>query len=219
PGSPRPRRLLARSHPGTGAPAARRSPVRWPRPPAPHVRGPGGARSCSCRPPPGTWVAWSGAPSQRDRGGTVKNPHAKHPITVPSLMMSCPPPLRLRLAAVLAAASLAGSTAAEASPAESPPAPFGDGLCAITQGTCDAPPMIAVLSAFPAELAPLVERATVRETVRVGDRVLRVGTLGDVPVVLGLLGIGLVNDANKKKMVLDRLDEDEQGVSGVAGSS
>jgi nucleoside phosphorylase len=133
-------------------------------------------------------------------------------------MMSCPTPLRLRLAAVLAAASLAGSTAAEASPAESPPARFGDGLCAITQGTCGAPPMIAVLSAFPAELAPLVERATVRETVRVGDRVLRVGTLGDVPVVLGLLGIGLVNAANTTKLVLDRFDVDALVISGVAGS-
>src|SRR5262249_60160321 len=86
---------------------------------------------------------------------------------------------------------------------ESPPARFGDGLCAITEGTCGAPPMIAVLSAFPAELAPLVARATVRETIRVGDRVLRVGTLGDVPVVLGLLGIGLVNAANTTKLALD----------------
>src|SRR5262249_22363300 len=101
---------------------------------------------------------------------------------------------------------------------ESPPARFGDGLCAITQGTCGAPPMIAVLSAFPAELAPLVERATVRETVRVGDRVLRVGTLGDVPVVLGLLGIGLVNAANTTKLLLDRFDVDALVVSGVAGS-
>ena len=132
--------------------------------------------------------------------------------------MGRPTPLRLRLAAVLAAASLAGSTAAHGSPAESPPARFGDGLCAITQGTCGAPPMIAVLSAFPAELAPLVARATVRETLRVGDRVLRVGTLGDVPVVLGLLGIGLVNAANTTRLVLDRFDVEALVVSGVAGS-
>ena len=132
--------------------------------------------------------------------------------------MGRPTPLRLRLAAVLAAASLAGSTAADASTAESPPASFGDGLCAITQGTCGAPPMIAVLSAFPAELAPLIEHATVRETVLVGDRVLRIGTLGNVPVVLGLLGIGLVNAANTTKLVLDRFDVDALIVSGVAGS-
>src|SRR5262249_12607784 len=217
PGSPHPGRLLARSHQGTGAPAAPWSPVRWPRPPAPHVRGPRGARSRSCRPHPGTGVAWSGLPSQRDRE-RAENPRALHPITVHSLVMGRPTSLCLRLAAMLAAASLAGSTAVDASTAESPPARFGDGLCAITQGTCGAPPMIAVLSAFPAELAPLIERATVRETVRVGDRVLRVGTLGDVPVVLGLLGIGLVNAANTTKLVLDRFDVDALIVSGVAGS-
>jgi nucleoside phosphorylase len=116
---------------------------------------------------------------------------------------------------MLAAASLVGETG---SPAESPPDRFGDGLCAIAEGTCGAPPMIAVLSAFPAELAPLVERATVRETLRVGDRVLRVGTLGDVPVVLGLLGIGLVNATNTTRLVLDRFDVAALVVSGVAGS-
>jgi nucleoside phosphorylase len=116
---------------------------------------------------------------------------------------------------MLAVASLVGETG---SPAESPPDRFGDGLCAIADGTCGAPPMIAVLSAFPAELAPLVERATVRETLRVGDRVLRVGTLGDVPVVLGLLGIGLVNATNTTRLVLDRFDVAALVVSGVAGS-
>jgi nucleoside phosphorylase len=119
---------------------------------------------------------------------------------------------------MLAAASLVGSTTARGSPAESPPDRFGDGLCAIAQGTCGARPMIAVLSAFPAELAPLVERATVRETLRLGDRVLRVGTLGDVPVVLGLLGIGLVNATNTTRLVLDRFDVAALVVSGVAGS-
>jgi nucleoside phosphorylase len=124
-------------------------------------------------------------------------------------------PTRPRLAAALV---LAAMVPAGAHAVDSPPARFGDGLCAITEGTCGTPPMIAILSAFPAELEPLIERATVRETLRIGDRVLRVGTLGKVPVVLGLLGIGLVNATNTSRLVLDRFDLAALVVSGVAGS-
>ena len=72
--------------------------------------------------------------------------------------------------------------------------------------------------AFPGELRPLIERATVRETLRIGDRVLRVGTLAGVPVVLGLLGIGLVNAEATTALVLDRFDVEGVIVSGVAGA-
>src|SRR5262249_49515316 len=150
-------------------------------------------------------------------GTTDENPRAQEAITVHSILMERQTPV-LRLAAMLAAASLVGSTTAKGSPAESPPGRFGDGLCAIAEGTCGAPPMVAVLSAFPAELAPLVERATVRETLRVGDRVLRVGPPGDVPVVPGLLGTGLENATNTSRLVLDRFDVAALVVSGVAGS-
>ena len=72
-------------------------------------------------------------------------------------------PTRLLVAAAIA---LAAALPTRARALDSPPTRFGDGLCAITEGTCGTPPMIAILSAFPAELQPLVERATVRETLR-----------------------------------------------------
>src|SRR5262245_30706176 len=72
---------------------------------------------------------------------------------------------------------------------EEPPPRFGDGACALAAGPCREP-TLAVFSAIPAELAPLLARASVRETLLIGDRVLRVGTLSGVPVVLGLLGVG-----------------------------
>lgn len=81
------------------------------------------------------------------------------------------------------------------------------------------PPMFAVLSAFPAELAPLLERADIEETIPLDDgRVLRVGKIGRVPVVLALAGIGLVNAETMTRTVLDRYDVAGVIVSGVAGS-
>jgi nucleoside phosphorylase len=116
---------------------------------------------------------------------------------------------------LLALALLVGKPAARA--AEPPPARFGDGACALASGPCSEP-VLAVFSAFPAELAPLLARATVRETLVIGDRVLRIGTLSGVPVVLGLLGIGYANAADTTRLVLDRFDVGGFVVSGVAGS-
>ena len=101
-------------------------------------------------------------------------------------------------------------------------------LCLVGCGDCDddnvdvgsnPPPMYALLSAFPAELAPLLERAEVEETIELdGGRVLRVGKIGRVPVVLGLAGIGLVNAEAMTRIVLERYDVAGVIVSGVAGS-
>jgi len=77
---------------------------------------------------------------------------------------------------------------------------------------------IAVLSAFPAELAPLLECAAVEDTVAVGDRMFRVGTLAGAPVVLGLTGIGLVNATHTTRAVLEQYDVSGIAVSGVAGT-
>jgi nucleoside phosphorylase len=80
-------------------------------------------------------------------------------------------------------------------------------------------PMYAVLSAFPAELAPLVERADIDETIPLdGGRTLRVGRLGGVRVVLALAGIGLLNAEAMTRLVLERYDVAGVVVSGVAGS-
>src|SRR5262245_22512860 len=103
--------------------------------------------------------------------------------------------------------------------AQAPPARFGDGVCAITDSTCGSPPMLAVVSAFPGELEAVLTHATVHETLVVGDRVLRVGTIGGVPAVFALLGIGLVNAGTTTDLVLDRFDVAAMVLSGVAGSS
>jgi nucleoside phosphorylase len=94
------------------------------------------------------------------------------------------------------------------------------GACGLDSDEDDRPPpMFAVLSAFPAELAPLLERADVEETIPLdGGRVLRVGKIGKVPVVLALAGIGLVNAATMTRLVLERFEVAGVIVSGVAGS-
>jgi nucleoside phosphorylase len=85
---------------------------------------------------------------------------------------------------------------------------------------CDsAPPFVAVLSAFPAELAAVLERATVDEGVVLGDRVMRVGELGGVRVVMGMTGIGIANATATTAAVLDRFPVTGVVVSGVAGST
>ena len=130
---------------------------------------------------------------------------------------------RVLVAVLLAAGTGPGRATAQATaqvtaqPTASSAEP-GDGLCAVRTGRCGAAPRFAVLAAFPGELRPLLERASVREGLRIGDRVLRVGTLGGVPVVLGLLGIGLANAEATTALVLDRFDMEGVIVSGVAGA-
>src|SRR5262249_49381476 len=80
-------------------------------------------------------------------------------------------------------------------------------------------PMLAIVSAFPAELEAVLSHATVHETLVIGDRVLRVGTIGDVPAVFALLGIGLVNAGTTADLVLDHFDVAGVVLSGVAGSA
>lgn len=93
------------------------------------------------------------------------------------------------------------------------------GACGDSDDDDGTPPMFAVLSAFPAELAPLLERAEIEETIALdGGRVLRVGKIGRVPVVLALAGIGLVNAEAMTRIVLERFDVAGVIVSGVAGS-
>jgi hypothetical protein len=118
---------------------------------------------------------------------------------------------------LLALALCALAAPAPAATLEAPPARFGNGCCALAAGRC-VRPVLAVFSAFPAELQPLLERAEIHETMLLGDRVLRVGTLDGVPVVLGLLGIGYANAVKTSRLVLDHFDVAGFVVSGVAGS-
>jgi nucleoside phosphorylase len=97
-------------------------------------------------------------------------------------------------------------------------------LLVLALGACgdggDAEPAlpVAVLAAFPAELAAVLEHMTVEDTVVVAGRKLRIGGIGDVPVIVGMTGIGLVNAARTARAVLDGFAVRGVVVSGVAGS-
>ncbi|MBI1815253.1 MAG: 5'-methylthioadenosine/S-adenosylhomocysteine nucleosidase [Deltaproteobacteria bacterium] len=89
-----------------------------------------------------------------------------------------------------------------------------------TDDDAGAPPRpVAVLSAFPAELAPLVVQATISKKITIDGRVFRIGRLGGVPVVLALTGVGLVNAGNTTRTLLDNFDVAGIVVSAVAGST
>lgn len=95
-------------------------------------------------------------------------------------------------------------------------------LCLVSCGSeetvMSTPPTYAVLSAFPAELAALLARASIDDTVEVDGRAFRRGSLGGARVVLGLTGIGLLNAGRTTAAVLDHLAVDGVIVSAVAGS-
>jgi nucleoside phosphorylase len=122
-------------------------------------------------------------------------------------------PARRRIAAaILASGTLGMPPAARAAP------PVGrGGLCATVSGGHGAP-RLAVLSAFPAELGPLVAAADVTETVTAGGRTYHLGTLAGVCVVLGLTGIGLVNAEKSARDLLRHFRLAAVVFSGVAGS-
>jgi nucleoside phosphorylase len=96
--------------------------------------------------------------------------------------------------------------------------PPTDPFCAARTGPCVRPPYVAVMSAFPAELEPLLAAAHPSETLALGDRTCHVGTLGGVRVVLVRDGIGLVNAATTSRALLDRFEISAIAFSGVAGS-
>lgn len=86
------------------------------------------------------------------------------------------------------------------------------------EGNTTAQPY-AVLSAFPAELAAILERARVDEVVMVDGHAFRMGELGGVRVVMGMTGIGLLNAAATTRSLLDHFDVAGVIVSAVAGST
>ena len=107
---------------------------------------------------------------------------------------------------------------AAAKPAMSDLAPPADPLCSARVNACLPGPYLAVFSALPAELAPLLAAADVTETIATGERVYHVGTLAGARVVLVRVGLGLVNAATTTRAVLDRFDIPAVVFSGVAGS-
>ena len=94
-----------------------------------------------------------------------------------------------------------------------------DGGSTGTGGSGSPPPRVAVLSAFPGELAAVLARMQVEQTVVIAGRNVRVGTLGGKPVVAAMTGIGLVNAATTTQAILEQFPIHGVVVSGVAGSS
>jgi len=92
------------------------------------------------------------------------------------------------------------------------------GLCAAVSKRAKAP-YIAVLSAFPAEVKPLVAATEVGSTIELGGRPFYLGRIGRVRVVLGIVGIGMENAKNSATAVLDGLDVAGVIVSGVASTN
>src|SRR5439155_136101 len=121
------------------------------------------------------------------------------------------PARRRRFAAVL----LAGVTASAATAAAVTAS--GRRLCAAAaEGAAES--RLAVLSAFPAELAPLVAAAEIETTVEADGRRYHLARLEGVRVVLGLAGIGMVNAATTTASVIRSFEPSGIIVSGVAGS-
>jgi nucleoside phosphorylase len=92
------------------------------------------------------------------------------------------------------------------------------GACGSDDGGSSTPHFIAALSAFPAELAPLVEQATIDEKMEIDGRIFRLGVLGGTRVVLAMTGIGLVNAETTTRILLGHFAVTGVVVSAVAGS-
>jgi adenosylhomocysteine nucleosidase len=92
------------------------------------------------------------------------------------------------------------------------------GPCAAAADGEDAP-YVAVLSAFPAEIAPLVAATDVQERITIDGRDYYGGRLGGVRVLLGLVGIGMVNAEQRARAVVDHVQVAAVIVSGVAGGA
>lgn len=93
------------------------------------------------------------------------------------------------------------------------------GSCGSGDDDASQPQPFAVLSAFPAELAPHLAHATISSTTVFDGHVFHVGVLDGVPVVLALTGIGLVNAAATTRTLLAHFNVQGVVVSAVAGSS
>src|SRR6185295_3488745 len=104
----------------------------------------------------------------------------------------------------------------------SPPGAHGGsgrpGLCATDAAEHAAPPYLAVVSAYPAELAPIAAATVIENTVQIGSRSYYVGQLGGVSVLLGLTGIGIVNATATARSLLARKDVAGLIMSGTAGT-
>jgi nucleoside phosphorylase len=123
-------------------------------------------------------------------------------------------PMMRMVALAVALLLIAAGDAARAAELTTP----DDAFCAELRSACVPPPYVAVISAFPAEIEPLLAAAEVSETTIIDGLPYYVGTLAGVRVVLVRGGIGLINAANTTRTLVDRFALTAIVFSGVAGS-
>jgi hypothetical protein len=93
-----------------------------------------------------------------------------------------------------------------------------DAVCATLKRGKKAP-YVVIFSAFPAEARPIVAAMTYESQVEIAGRPFYLGRIGRVRVIVGLVGIGLVNAENTTRAVLDQFRVAAILFSGVAGST
>lgn len=89
--------------------------------------------------------------------------------------------------------------------------------CAGVQPGADAPPRIAVMSAFEPELVLLRRKLQDAHTTRINGVEFHTGTLEGRPVVLFLSGISMTNATMNTQLALDRFKVSHIVFSGIAG--
>src|SRR5438552_18845125 len=77
--------------------------------------------------------------------------------------------------------------------------------------------MIAIVTALPEELSPLLKRAAIDSVARVGGRRAHVGTLMGTPVVLMATGAGVAQAEKNLAQLLQRFQVTSIIGAGVAG--
>ncbi len=87
----------------------------------------------------------------------------------------------------------------------------------IIQTKLDNTPRIAVISAFGAELALLLENAEIEKTYDLGGRNYYVGTIAGNDVVMFLSGVSMVNAALHTQIAIDQFNVERIVFSGIAG--
>src|SRR5437870_5963148 len=78
--------------------------------------------------------------------------------------------------------------------------------------------MIAVVTALPEELSPLLERASIERVVRVGRRRAHVGTLNGTAVVMMATGVGVAHAEKNLAELLKRFEVTSVIGAGIAGA-
>jgi adenosylhomocysteine nucleosidase len=76
---------------------------------------------------------------------------------------------------------------------------------------------IGIMSAMPQEAAMIVDKMEEKEIVQMGSRQFIKGTLGKIPVVFSLAGIGKVSSAATAALLIAKFDVEEIIFTGVGG--